>query len=89
MDLPVLHRLSDGSFLSKAAGLPVPVIDAEVRVTTENGTHTSCYRMVTTMLDPAEAPAQPLIRLYREWWEKRNSVLRVESTHPLRQGLAC
>lgn len=69
MKLPVLRRLPDGSFLSKAAGLPVRVIDAEVNVTTEKGTRTSDYRLVTTMLDPCEAPAQPLIRLYRERWE--------------------
>jgi hypothetical protein len=30
MKLPVLHRPTDGSFLSKPAGLPVRVIDAGV-----------------------------------------------------------
>lgn len=69
MKLPVLKRLADGSFLSKAAGLPVRVIDAAVSVTTEKGTSTSDYRLVTTLLDPSEAQAQPLIRLYHERWE--------------------
>lgn len=69
MKLPVLKRLSDGSFLSKAAGLPVRVIDAELTVTTEKGNSTSDYRLVTTMLDPSDAPAQPLFRLYHERWE--------------------
>ena len=69
MKLPILHRFPDGSFLSKAAGLAVRVIDAEIKVTTKKGARTSDYRLITTMLDPAEAPAQPLIRLYHERWE--------------------
>ena len=72
--LPVLQRLADGSFLSelRASGrdrrrshgvCPVRVIayrpseDSEV------------YRLVTTELDPACAPAAELAALYHERWE--------------------
>jgi hypothetical protein len=79
MKLPVLHRLADGSYLSKAAGLPVRVIDAVLTVTTEAGTRTTDYRLVTTMLDPRQAPAQGLVRLYHERWEIETAYCELKS----------
>lgn len=69
MKLPVLRLLPDGSFLSNAAGLPVRVIDAELTITTEKGTTHADYRLITTLLDPRQAPALGLVTLYHERWE--------------------
>ncbi|WP_345075414.1 IS4 family transposase, partial [Paeniglutamicibacter cryotolerans] len=52
MILPVLERLPDGSYLSKAAGQPVRVVDAVLTLTTRAATRESGYRLVTTILDP-------------------------------------
>lgn len=74
--LPCLQRLPDGSYLSRitpsrthrAQRSPITVrvieytlegiADAEPR-----------YRLVTTLLDPAQAPADELAALYHERWE--------------------
>ncbi len=72
--LSVEHRLSDGSYLSRlypstAArrrqrdGLPVRVI--EYRVQPGNST----FRLVTTLMEPADAPADQLAALYPQRWE--------------------
>lgn len=66
MKLPALTTLTDGSYLSKADGVPVRVIDALVTITTEAGTRTGEYRLITTLLNPHEAPAKQLVRLYHE-----------------------
>jgi hypothetical protein len=69
--------LSDGSYLShiypserdwrkKTNGIRVRVID----YTLEGIAHAeSLYRLVTTILDPEQAPAQELAALYHERWE--------------------
>lgn len=80
MKLPVMTRLPDGSYLSVAAGLPVRVIDAAVTITTEKETHTGQYRIVTTLLDPREAPAQHLITLYHDRWEIETAYCELKST---------
>jgi hypothetical protein len=67
-------ELADGSYLARmylkwrgerpvGEGLLVRVIDYQVEGTPER------YRLVTSILDPAEAPALELARLYRERWE--------------------
>ncbi|MCG2622397.1 IS4 family transposase [Arthrobacter sp. I2-34] len=80
MKLPALKRLPDGSYLSAAAGTTVRVIDAAITVTTEAGTRTGDYRLITTILDPGEAPAQELVRLYHERWEIETSYCELKST---------
>jgi hypothetical protein len=80
MKLPALTRLHDGSYLSNAAGVPVRVIDAEVTITTEAATRTGEYRLITTLLDPDEAPAKQLVRLYHEWWEIETAYCELKST---------
>lgn len=68
------QRLKDGSYLSLmylkwdhgrpvGEGIPVRVIDYEVEGAPEP------FRLVTSILDPDEAPAQELAELYRERWE--------------------
>lgn len=79
MKLPVLDRLSDGSYLSNAAGLPVRVIDAALTVTTEVGTRSTDYRLITTMLDPRQAPALELLTLYHERWEIETAYCELKS----------
>ncbi|MEW1982587.1 IS4 family transposase [Citricoccus sp. NPDC079358] len=80
MNLPVLGPLPDGSFLSNAAGVPVRVIDAEVMITTEASARTGRYRLVTTLLDPAEAGAKQLIQLYHHRWEIETAYCELKST---------
>ena len=79
MKLPVLQQLADGSYLSHAAGQRVRVIDAELTVTTEAKTLTAEYRLVTTLLDPVQAPAPGLVRLYHERWEIETAYCELKS----------
>ena len=75
--LPCAKRLPDGSSLSrlyacerdrrhKINGVPVRVI--EYRLDGVAGAE-PLYRLVTTLLDPKEAPAPELAALYHERWE--------------------
>ena len=74
--LPVEQMLSDGSYLStifdsedrrRSAGQVVRVIDYELR---DSATPTEdSYRLVTNILDPAQAPALELAALYHQRWE--------------------
>lgn len=77
MNLPCNRRLADGSYLSKIyrstydrqkdrKGVEVRVIE----YTLEGVTGAEpLYRLLTTILDPAEAPANELAALYHERWE--------------------
>lgn len=77
MNLPCNQRLSDGSYLSKIyrsthdrrgdkRGIEVRVIE----YTLEGVAGAEpLYRLLTTILDPAEAPANELAALYHERWE--------------------
>jgi hypothetical protein len=75
--LPCDKRLPDGSYLShlyagdgerrhKTGGVPVRVI--EYRLDGVVGAE-PLYRLVTTILDPDQAPARELAALYHERWE--------------------
>ncbi|MEV7135542.1 transposase [Arthrobacter sp. NPDC093128] len=78
MKLPVLQQLADGSCLSHARQR-VRLIDAELTVTTEAKTLTAGYRLVTTLLDPVQAPAPGLVRLYHERWEIETAYCELKS----------
>lgn len=80
LKLPVMMGLRDGSYLSQVGGLTVRVIDAELAITTEAGTRTGIYRLVTTLLDPDEAPAQRLLILYHQRWEIETAYCELKST---------
>lgn len=85
LKLPVLRRLPDGTFLSRIGEITVRVIDATVTVTpadrADERTVTHCtYRLVTSLLNPAEAPATALVRLYHERWEIETSYCELKST---------
>lgn len=78
--LPILHRLSDGSWLSRIGALPVRVVEARIAITTTTGTHTGDYRLVTTLLDPHLHPAGELVRLYHQRWEIETAYLELKSS---------
>ena len=78
--LPVLHRLPDGSYRSMFGGQPVRVIDAEISITTQNGTVTGVYRLITTLLAPDAYPATAILQLYHERWEIETAYLEIKSS---------
>lgn len=71
--LPVIELLPDGSYLSQITASgdrkkrnPVTVRVIELRL---EGRSKETYRLVTTILDPQEAPAVELAASYAERWE--------------------
>ena len=77
LGLEVRQRFSDGSYLSRIYasesngrkrrnGLRVRVVEYQLEGIEEAE---PCSRLVTTILDPARAPAQELAGLYHERWE--------------------
>jgi len=75
--LEVDQRLPDGSYLSRIyastsdrrnqrKGIVLRVIDYRLQDVTDAE---PIYRLITTILDPAQAPAQELAALYHERWE--------------------
>ena len=78
--LPVITRHRDGSWLSSIGTQRVRVIDAQITVKTSDGTRTSGYRLITTLLDPHRYPAGDLIRLYHRRWEIETAYLEIKSS---------
>jgi DDE family transposase len=51
-------------------GMRMRVVEATVTVIPEQGqTRTEPYRLITTLLDPVQAPAQEIAQVYAERWE--------------------
>ncbi len=86
---PAEEEFSDGSYLSRAfpssreerkghPGVPVRVIDYRIddpgRPSAE-----PLYRLVTTILDPDEAPANELAALYAQRWEVETSIKEIKA----------
>jgi hypothetical protein len=80
--LDVDRRLADGSYLSRIyastsdrrnqrKGIVVRVIDYRLNDVPASET---IYRLITTVLDPAQAPAAELAALYHERWEIENAL---------------
>ena len=77
--LPVLERLPDGSFLSELVAspdkyrredvLPVRVVEYAIDDESRPGAIGTTYRLLTTILDPTQAPADELATLYAQRWE--------------------
>jgi hypothetical protein len=79
--LPVLARLTDGSYLSLINGVQVRVIDALITMTCANGaTYTGTYRLVTSLLEHRRYPAQQVISLYHERWEHESAYYALRET---------
>jgi hypothetical protein len=86
--LPVDQVLSDGSWLSRMYAAsdrrkhhPITVRVIEYTLT-DPGRRTSVdrYRLVTTVLDPAMAPAHELAALYTERWEVETALGELKTT---------
>ena len=80
--LPCLKRLEDGSYLSKVYpskkarrhdtdGILVRVIEYTLADVPDAE---PLYRLITTILDPTEAPAHELAVLYHDRWEIENAL---------------
>jgi hypothetical protein len=78
--LPVIRRYRDGSWLSTIGTLRVRVIDAQITIKTSDGTHTSGYRLITTLLDANRYPASELIKIYHQRWEIETAYLELKSS---------
>lgn len=88
--LPVLEPQPDGSFLSELVAapdkrrreqvLPVRVIEYAIDDEGRPGATGTTYRLVTNLLDPAQAPAGELAALYAQRWEIE-SILDELKTH--------
>ena len=81
MNLPCLRRFRDGSYLSKiyasdkdrrhdTEGIDVRVIEYTLEGVPDAE---PIYRLITTILNPKEAPARDLAALYHERWEIENA----------------
>src|SRR5919107_488925 len=88
--LPCHGRLADGSYLSRLypspthrrrddGGTPVRVIEYRLDGIPDGE---PLYRLITTLLDPAEAPAAELAALYHERWEDENAFAELKVTLP-------
>ena len=88
--LPCRERLTDGSYLSRLyaspkhrrhedGGMMVRVIDYRLEGVTDAE---PLYRLVTTLLDPAGAPAKELAALYHERWESEGAFAELKVALP-------
>lgn len=70
--LPVLQELPDGSYLShliRKDRQPITVRVIEYTIDDGRAPEGEHYRLVTTLLDPDQAPATELAELYAQRWE--------------------
>ena len=76
--LPVTAVLADGTYLSvlkaprelrKAGARDITVRVIEYHLADETGNVTETFTLITTLLDPAQAPARELAELHRARWE--------------------
>jgi hypothetical protein len=92
-NLPVLEVLPDGSHLSrlvpgrgtqahKDRAQPVTVRVIEYTIDDGRAPEGEHYRLVTTLLDPDQAPAAELAEMYAERWEFENTLDELK-THQL------
>ena len=78
--LPAIDRYRDGSWLSTIGTLRVRVVDAQITIKTSDGTRTSSYRLITTLLDAHQYPAGELITIYHRRWEIETAYLQIKSS---------
>ena len=84
--LPVLEALPDGSYLSEIVAKrdhyrradPERVRVIEYTLGPRGGDGT-VYRLITTLLDPAQAPAEELAALYAQRWEIENTLDEIKN----------
>jgi hypothetical protein len=78
--LPAIGHYRDGSWRSTIGTLRVRVVDAQITIKTSDGTHTSGYRLITTLLDAHRYPAGELIKIYHQRWEIETAYLEIKSS---------
>ncbi|MFJ3339432.1 IS4 family transposase [Streptomyces sp. NPDC086766] len=84
--LPVLETLADGSYLSEIVAArdnyrradPERVRVIEYTLGPRGGDGT-VYRLITTLLDPQQAPAEELAALYAQRWEIENTLDEIKN----------
>ena len=85
--LAVRRRLADGSYLSRiypserdrrndTRGIAVRVIEYELEAVEDSEPF---YRLLTTILDPEQAPARELAALYHERWEIEGALAELKT----------
>lgn len=83
-NLPVRRVLPDGSYLSVIGGMPVRVLTARITLHAQDQDQkqfrTETYRLVTSLLDPAEGTALTLMGLYHQRWEIETVFRELKST---------
>jgi len=88
--LPVLDVLPDGSYLSRllpgrgtrlhrAGAGPVTVRVVEYVIIDGRAPQDERYRLITTLLDPGQAPAAELAGLYAQRWEFENTLDEIKT----------
>ena len=88
--LPCSERLPDGSYMSRlyaspkdrrhdTGGVTVRVIDYRLEGVPDAE---PLYRLMTTLLDPADAPAAELAALYHERWESEGAFAELKVSLP-------
>ena len=88
--LPVLGELPDGSYLSRllpgkgtrlhrAGAGPVTVRVVEYVIDDGRAPQDERYRLITTLLDPGQAPAAELAGLYAQRWEFENTLDEIKT----------
>lgn len=88
--LPVLKPFPDGSYLSGIVASgdrdrrdPATVRVIEYRL--EDSREDTVYRLITTLCDPADAPAADLAALYHQRWEIENTLDEIKTHQGGRQ----
>jgi hypothetical protein len=81
--LPVIEQLCDGSYLSEIFDQSdIHHTRAGVRVRAVEYTlagHENVYRLITTILDPDQAPAEELAALYAQRWEFESTLDEIKT----------
>ncbi|BBX30372.1 hypothetical protein MALV_54970 [Mycolicibacterium alvei] len=76
-----IKTLADRTWLARMGAVTVRVIDARISVRLDGGaTRYGHYRLVTTLLDEKQYPADELVELYHQRWEIETSYLELKST---------
>jgi hypothetical protein len=79
--LPMLARLTDGSYASVLAGRAVRVVEAVITLRCADGsTRTGVWRLVTTLCDARGYPAAALVECYHQRWEIESAYLAIKHT---------